>query len=148
MRERTRHALAGGLLFKHYSHLPDGNWIWPNFTPQELSCKHCGEFYWLPSTFDALQRLRDATGRPIRLNSAHRCKVWNYAVGGAPKSAHLHIAADIAQAGHDPAELLNQAKKAGFRSFGLYNNFIHVDERPGRFWFGSQSAREHWNSIL
>ncbi|MGF1462916.1 MAG: D-Ala-D-Ala carboxypeptidase family metallohydrolase [Maricaulaceae bacterium] len=124
---------------------------WPNFTPAELACRcagrHCvGEFWFDPGFFDALQRLRDAVGRPLRINSAHRCGVWNAIVGGAPLSAHRRIAVDVALAGHDRFALYDQALASGFRSFGFYQSFLHMDQRPGRRWWSGERARRLWMS--
>ncbi len=76
------------------------DWRWPDFSPLELSCKCRGRFcegsYWHEAAFlDGLQRLRDDINRPLHISSSHRCERWNAYVGGAPKSRHLKIAADI-----------------------------------------------------
>lgn len=142
-----RHPLSGGVLFTHYSDVDGQAWHWPNFTPKELACRHCGELYWHTPTFNALQRLRDRRNRPVNCNSCHRCRVWNYAVEGAPRSAHLWMASDIAIGSNDPVELLEDMQAVGFKSFGLYLTFIHGDLRPGRFWYGSLRARAMWERL-
>lgn len=49
---------------------------------------------------DVLQKIRDAFGRPIVINSAFRCEKLNNAVGGAKNSDHKYgAAADIQSVG-------------------------------------------------
>ena len=103
---------------------------WGNFSPAELSCPHCGEFYYDAIAFDTLQGLRDSMGAPLIINSAHRCMEHNQSVGGRPNSAHLKIAFDIAISGHDPRHLYTMARRVGFTNFGFYQTFLHVDLRP------------------
>lgn len=47
-----------------------GEWRWPNFSPSELSCRHCGEYHHDEAALDALQRARSCTGKPFVINSA------------------------------------------------------------------------------
>ena len=146
--------MAGPVTARLYSCWQDfaGPWPWPNFLPRELACRcggrFCGGEYWHDARFlDVLQRLRDALGAPVRITSAHRCGLWNAHVGGAPRSEHKTIAADIGLAGHEPARLFSAARDAGFGSFGLYRSFIHADLRPGRRWLGA-GAQSAWIPIL
>lgn len=131
----------------HARHALRGQWRWPNFRPQELACKCGGRFcagaYWHdPIMLDRLQDLRLRVCAPVCIASGHRCALWNAAVGGAPRSQHKRIAADIVLAGHDRHELLSAARKAGFAGFGLARTFLHLDCRAhGATWFyqGSQA---------
>ncbi|MEM8921607.1 MAG: D-Ala-D-Ala carboxypeptidase family metallohydrolase, partial [Pseudomonadota bacterium] len=70
---------------------------WPHFHQAELACRcsrFCGGEYWHdPDFLDALERLRALVGKPLVINSGHRCAQWNAAVGGAPLSMHKSIAA-------------------------------------------------------
>ena len=126
---------------------------WPNFTARELACRcaDCGGEYWHDPVFlDALQRARTAFGAPFRVNSAHRCALHNARVGGAPLSMHKRIAADISVVGYsvDPRRaLLACCRAAGFRGFGYYGTFLHVDMGRARSWFMGQSGRSTWGSI-
>ena len=126
---------------------------WPDFRARELACKcgerFCGgEYFHDPVFLDALQRMRDALGAPVIVNSGHRCALWNAHVGGAPASEHKRIAADIRLAGHAPGALLRAACGAGFSSFGFYRSFLHMDLRPGRRWFGGAAARRFWSPVI
>ena len=132
------------------THFPDqdlAGWRWPNFTPRELACRCGGRFcagaYWHdPDFLDALEALRAAIGRPLVVNSGHRCEGWNAAVGGAAQSMHLTIAVDLALAGHDRFALLNAAERLGFTGVGFGKSFIHLDRRavPAR-WYYTGSER-------
>lgn len=114
---------------------------WPHFTALELSCRCAGKFchgeYWHDEAFlDALERLRVATGKPLIINSGHRCEKWNEHEGGVIRngdgsggSQHLRIAVDVSLHGHDRHLLGANAKAAGFTGFGLGASFLHLDRR-------------------
>lgn len=127
----------------HHWRLYRGEWRWPNFSAVELSCRHCGEYYHDEAALDALQRARNLVGKPLIINSAHRCVEHNRTVDGVKDSQHLRIAFDIQLAGHDRHRLMKACQKAGFGSFGFYRTFLHVDLRPGRSWYGA-GAQEAW----
>lgn len=124
-------------LFSHYSGYA-GQWPWPDFTPAEIACKHCGELYLDPESMDALQELRDAWGKPIIINSAHRCAAHNKAAGGSPNSRHLKIAFDCRCSALEQADFCRHAQAAGFKGFGRYpsRGFVHLDLGPRRSWRG------------
>lgn len=109
------------------------NWRWRNFRPEELACKGTGRLALHPAAMDKLQALRDAIGKPMRINSAYRSPEHNRAVGGAPASKHmLGIAFDVSMAGHDRAAFKRHAERLGFNGIGDYLNFVHIDTRPER----------------
>lgn len=131
------------MIVSHFNELPSQWWRWPNFTPGELSCRCCGEFYWDETAIDTLQRARDLIQRPLIISSAHRCAIHNARVGGAPRSQHKRIAFDIQVGGMNRQSLRAALIDAGFPSFGYYRTFIHADLREGRIWYG-HGARELW----
>ncbi|MEM9669471.1 MAG: D-Ala-D-Ala carboxypeptidase family metallohydrolase [Pseudomonadota bacterium] len=122
-------------------------WRWPHFTIQELACQCSGRFcrgeYWHDGTFlDALEKMRSLAGRALIVTSGHRCPQWNAAVGGAPRSQHKTIAADILLADHNRHRLKEAAMQAGFSGLGLARSFLHIDRRavPARWYYnGSES---------
>jgi zinc D-Ala-D-Ala carboxypeptidase len=76
-----------------------------------------------------------AIAGPLKINSAHRCRGHNAAVGGARASMHMRaIAADIALEGHDRKGLEAAARRAGFRGLGYGRTFLHVDLGVRRAW--------------
>lgn len=129
------------------------DWRWPDFSPAEFACKcdgrYCSGEYWHDPVFlNAIQCLRSALGAPVIINSGHRCALWNAQVGGAPRSEHKRIAADIRLARHAPGRLFAEAARAGFGSFGFYRTFLHADLRAGRRWFGGAGAKAFWTPII
>jgi hypothetical protein len=94
------------MLIRSVSLFDTRGWRWPHFSPRELACKCGGKFcdgaYWHdPDFLDALESLRAAVGRPLIVNSGHRCDRWNAEIGGAEHSMHRQIAVDLALNGHD-----------------------------------------------
>ena len=84
----------------------------------------------LALTENVLQPLRDAWGKPLKVNSGYRCKALNVAVGGVPTSQHVKgEAADIAAG--DPVKLARLAVKLGlpFDQMILYPTFVHFSHR-------------------
>jgi uncharacterized protein YcbK (DUF882 family) len=82
----------------------------------------------------ALEPLREALGRPIKVTSGYRSPQYNKSIGGAPGSQHTSgIAADIAVLSDDEmikaAAIASRIKHVG--GIGLYpgEGFIHVDIR-------------------
>ena len=130
-------------LHPSWAEVNTAGWRWPHFTAQELSCKcrgrHCrGEYFHDPDFLDALERLRGAVDRPLKLNSGRRCEGHNRAEGGASRSQHaLRIAGDISLAGHDRTTLARLAVAAGFTGIGFGRTFLHVDMR--------RESRTAWN---
>ena len=116
----------------------DGPWTWPDFTPKEIACRHCGELFLDRSSLDCLQRLRSAWGKPVRLTSAHRCAEHNRKVGGSPNSQHLKLAFDCACPAAEQDAFVALARRSGFTGVGRYpgRNFVHLDCGPERSWRG------------
>lgn len=133
------------MLYKHWSDFPKAEWRWKNFSPEEhgMHCPCCGEYYHDPVALDKLQYARTVFGKALRINSSHRCRKHNRAVGGALNSQHLRVAFDVSTRGHNRYQVLAALKQAGFTTFGYYNTFIHTDTRRGRRWYG-KGARKSW----
>lgn len=134
----------------YYSHWSFVRWStrrWPNFTAEELACPCCDRYYHDPIAVTMLQRARRILGKPMSINSAHRCFRHNIKVGGRPLSMHKRIAFDISTHGHDRRELLDALRRAGFTTFGFYGTFIHVDRRPYRRW-ATKRGRQVWKDLM
>ena len=79
---------------------------------------------------EILQPLRDAWGRPLRINSGYRCAELNRAVGGAATSQHVKgEAADIAT--DDPYSLAKLARDLNlpYDQMILYPDFVHFSHK-------------------
>ena len=138
------------MLYDHWSQVPESEWRWPSFAPDEprLACPCCGAFFLDADAMDRLQAVRNALGRPLRVNSGHRCPIHNARVGGAPLSMHkMRIAFDLDLAGHDPSRLLAACRGAGFNGFGFYATFLHVDTGRPRRW-GTKAGRKTWTGLV
>lgn len=126
------------MYYSHYSEIPAGVWEWKNFTPQEIACQGDGSILIDDHSMDALQRLRDEWGRPMRINSAYRSEAHNKAIGGEPNSQHLlGKAFDVdtsALSENERAAFIHLARGHGFLGNGLYDSFTHIDTGPDRTW--------------
>lgn len=86
-----------------------------------------------------LYRLAASWGRPITVNSAYRSPIANGAARNknGPDSSGFHVAGkafDVQITGRsEQIRFLNLAYTLGFRGFGTYSNFVHIDTRgnPG-----------------
>ena len=83
---------------------------------------------------EVLDPLREAYGKPIRVNSGYRCPKLNTLVGGTPNSQHMRgEAADIQPVVGNEADLPQLARilieNGKFDQLILYPTFIHVSYR-------------------
>ncbi len=129
--------IEDGKLFKHYSDMPrsaNEYWLanWPNFSPAEIACSHCGELLFNRNAMNTIAKFRRFMMGPVFLNSAYRCKIYNDSIGSNDRSQHrLAAAFDVAHRTGHPAVITHIAKLAGFKGHGFYNTFQHLDIRPG-----------------
>lgn len=121
--------------FRHYTEIPPDYWRWGYFAPQEIASRGDGSIVVVEEALDALMAVREALGIPMRINSAYRDPIHNARVGGAPLSRHkIGDAFDVSLAGHNREALRDACRRAGFRGFGYYRTFLHVDLGPRREW--------------
>lgn len=123
----------------HYSQVPPEAWPWKSFTPEEIACRGTGKIRISKIAMNNLQRLRDALGAPMIINSAYRSPEHNVRVGGAKNSYHVQgLAFDVSMANHDPEVFERAALANGFTGLGFYppkkGGFIHIDIGPRRTW--------------
>ena len=83
---------------------------------------------------EVLDPLREAYGRPIRVNSGYRCPKLNNLVGGTPNSQHMRgEAADIQPVVGNEADLPQLARilieNGKFDQLIIYPTFIHVSHK-------------------
>lgn len=111
---------------------------WPNFTFRELACKGTGSLRVHYETLDKLQYLRQLYGGGIPVSSYYRSEEYNKQVGGAEASLHMAgRAIDTPLLNGNMAgrmKLVHLATVAGFRGFGMYPKFTHIDTGRTRFW--------------
>ena len=120
-----------------------------NFSNKELSCSCCGKNEMTQETVDALQNLREAIGKPLKLSSAYRCPEHNSKVSSTGNTGPHTTgkAIDIKCSGKDAWELLSFAmirskvwKGIGISQKGKHSSrFIHLDiiEADNRPWVWS-----------
>ena len=108
-----------------------------HFSTLEQACPCCQAISLAPGFLQAMDDLREAWGKPLRVNSMCRCQKHNSAVGGKVGSYHLitHTwgccAADISTNGWTGADkwaFIELAMQRGF-SIGFNKTFLHVDRR-------------------
>ncbi len=80
---------------------------------------------------EVLDPLREAYGKPVRVNSGYRCPKLNNLVGGSPNSQHMRgEAADIQPVVGNEADLPQLARilisNGKFDQLIIYPTFIHV----------------------
>ncbi len=108
-----------------------------NFSRSEFACRcGCGVDDVNLGLVEALQKLRDLAGKPIRIVSGCRCEKHNRSVQGAENSYHLYgMAADIRIEGMSVGQMFKLAEEIPkFRDGGIgrYPSWVHVDVRPYR----------------
>lgn len=116
------------------------DWRWPNFSIDELKCKHCGEEKIIPEFMDRLQRLRKDYGKPMKITSGYRCPAHNSAVSktGLDGPHTSGRAVDIQVFGKEAYDLLHLAMLHGFTGIGISQKgpmdkrFIHLDDIPDK----------------
>lgn len=86
-----------------------------------------------------LYQLAQQWGQTIRINSAYRSPAANAAAGGAKNSFHMTGKAfDCGVSGRSNQIIfMNLAYRVGFRGFGSYGTFTHIDTRGGPSSWGS-----------
>ena len=107
---------------------------YPNFSESELACKHTGKTGVTPEFVAALQKLRTAYGKPMKVTSGFRDATHPIEARKATPGAHTSgQAVDIAVGpGEDAYRLVNLAIASGFTGIGVSQRtgqprFIHLD---------------------
>lgn len=125
--------------YKHWSQVPDGVWPGKHFTVQEFAQRGRGwheglsPIVWDDDFIKALDRLREAVGQPLKLNSGYRSPSYNASVSttGEAGPHTTGMAADIACDGRLAHRILTHALRLGFRGIGVSQKgstrFIHLD---------------------
>ena len=103
------------------------------FNRNEFACRcGCGEDTVDVQLLAVLTKVREHFGKPLIINSAHRCRKHNTAIGSNNRSQHVRgKAADIVVVGIDPTEVHKYLLDTYPDSFGIggYLLFTHIDVR-------------------
>ena len=118
--------------------------VTPNFRAREFDCPGkgcCTETPVSTVTAGYLQQIREHFGKPITGITGYRCPTHNAKVPNASKTS-LHTkgrAVDFHIDGIAPAEIAKYAEAIGVLGIGLYDNFVHIDDRTKKsFWIGHE----------
>ncbi len=119
-----------------------------NFTINEFECHDGTGVPWnlvenVQKLANNLQVLRDTIDKPIYVVSGYRNPTYNKRIGGAKRSYHMKaMAADIRVNGMSPKaikaaiEILITEGKMEQGGIGLYNTFVHYDNRGRKARWG------------
>ena len=99
------------------------------FSRDEFKCPCCREVRASGWLMHLLNKVREAYGKPMIVNSGYRCDKHNKEIGGSSNSAHLRgLAVDIkCETSADRFLLLSLFYSVGFKRIGAYDKWIHVD---------------------
>ena len=106
---------------------------WPNFTFNELKCKHTGACVLDEVFLDRLQDLRDAAG-PLVITSAYRSTAHPVEAKKTSPGTHtMGRAVDIRCRGEVAYKILSVALTLGFTGIGVSQEgsdgrFLHLDD--------------------
>lgn len=105
---------------------------YPNFSPSEFACKHCGRVEMKPEFMEKLQKLRTELNKPMFISSGYRCPEHPIEAKKSSPGAHSSgLAADIAVQGNTAHEVLKLALAMGFTGIGVNQKgsgrFLHLD---------------------
>lgn len=104
------------------------------FTRNELSCRHCGEYYFDSDFLIVINQIREEADWPFVVTSAYRCPGHPMEATKAATGTHvLGLAVDVLCHGEKALELIVLAQKYGVQRIGvnqkgkISNRFIHLD---------------------
>lgn len=120
--------------FRSIEEIPNGVWVWPNFSPKEWACKETGEIAFEPEFMDKLQELRNRLRKPLVVTSGYRSPEHsaekNKENGPGPHS--LARAVDLSVRGGLVFQILSFIPELGFTGIGLKQHgsdrFLHLDD--------------------
>lgn len=111
-------------------------WGWPNFTPDELRCKHTGLLVVVPAFMDKAQRFRTALGFAFPTSSYYRHPTHPAERQKARPGAHSYgRAMDIRVGRIEALTIVERARAFGFTGIGVSQpagsggpRFVHLDD--------------------
>ena len=112
------------------------------FTPEELQCSCCKNYFFVSFTLDKLNALRETLGFPLNVTSGYRCKEYNTKMGYTQTHASGQ-AVDIACTHEQAFQIISLASQFDFTGIGVKQKgsgrFVHLDDLPK----GERRPRPH-----
>ncbi|MCK9432324.1 MAG: D-Ala-D-Ala carboxypeptidase family metallohydrolase [Candidatus Omnitrophica bacterium] len=108
-----------------------------NFKIEEFNCRCCGANKMNPDFLNKLQEAKTMANTKFIISSGYRCEKHNAEIGSTSNNHTTGVAADIVcSRGSQRHEIMRALIKAGFKRFGLGEQYIHVDsnDRPNCIW--------------
>ncbi len=106
---------------------------YPNFTPDELACKHCKAQGITPEMMDVLQGIRTEIAQPIFLSSGYRCVKHPVEQEKDRPGEHTHgMAIDILCYGARALRIIELAQQRNVKRIGVHQKgnpngrFVHI----------------------
>lgn len=130
-----------------YSKKKDGDRkITRDFRVREFACRDGSDTVYVDSALaDYLQRIRNWACAPVRISSGYRTPAWNKKVGGSSSSYHTKgRAADIIVSGKSIYSVAKYAQAIGVNGVERNDdsNYVHIDTRPGRYYWIRSGGRD------
>ena len=106
---------------------------YPNFSPHELACKHCGAEGITPEIMEILQGIRTSMAKPVFVSSGYRCVKHPVEQEKDKPGEHtLGMAIDIICYGVRALEIIRLAQSMNVRRIGVHQKgnpngrFVHI----------------------
>ena len=106
---------------------------YPNFTPDELACKHCKAQGITPEIMDILQSIRTSLDQPLFISSGYRCVKHPVEQEKDRPGEHTHgMAVDIICHGARALEIIRLAQALDVKRIGVHQKgnpngrFVHI----------------------
>lgn len=106
---------------------------YPNFTADELACKHCKAQGITPEIMDILQSIRSSMEQPVFVSSGYRCVKHPVEQEKDKPGEHTYgMAVDIICHGARALEIIRLAQVQGVKRIGVHQKgiasgrFVHI----------------------
>lgn len=106
---------------------------YPNFTADEMACKHCKAQGITPEIMDIMQSIRTSIGQPIFVSSGYRCVKHPVEQDKDKPGEHTYgMAVDIIAHGARALDIIKLAQALDVRRIGVHQKgnpngrFVHI----------------------
>lgn len=107
--------------------------LYPNFTAEEMACKHCKAEGIRSEIMDILQSIRNEIAQPIFVSSGYRCPQHPVEITKDKPGEHTHgMAVDIICHGVRALDIMKLAQQKDIRRIGIHQKgnpngrFLHL----------------------